>query len=141
MPGAGNACIRVDMTDTGGSVRYREVALEVAVMACLTFPWLNPWAAGPSPAVLPWLVTLFCAAWLLGLTRGVSSFAGFGGRRYLADVARRCPDPVQSSPPHCFGRRHFLCLCRNRCSRNTRWPRHGTRRRRLVSSRCVVGAA
>lgn len=28
--------------------------------AALLVPWLNPVAAGPSPAVLPWLITLFC---------------------------------------------------------------------------------
>ena len=28
----------------------------------LTLPWLNPFASGPSPAVVPWLVSLGCAA-------------------------------------------------------------------------------
>jgi O-antigen ligase len=28
----------------------------------LTLPWLNPFASGPSPAVMPWLVTLLCLA-------------------------------------------------------------------------------
>lgn len=88
MPGAGNVCIRVDMTDTGSSVRYREVALGVAVRACLIFPWLNPWAAGPSPAVLPWLVTLFCAAWLLGLTPvSALSLVSVGGVTLLTLLA------------------------------------------------------
>ena len=32
---------------------------------CLILPWLNPFAPGPSPAVLPWLVTLAATACLL----------------------------------------------------------------------------
>ena len=31
---------------------------EVAVLVCLIFPWLNPFASGPSPAVMPWLISL-----------------------------------------------------------------------------------
>ena len=33
--------------------------------ALLVFPWLNPFAPGPSPAVLPWLATLIATAGLL----------------------------------------------------------------------------
>lgn len=35
------------------------------VVSALVLPWLNPFAPGPSPAVVPWLVTLACVAWLL----------------------------------------------------------------------------
>jgi hypothetical protein len=30
------------------------------VFACLAFPWLNPFAPGPSAAMVPWLVSLAC---------------------------------------------------------------------------------
>jgi len=42
-------------------------------VALLALPWLNPFAAGPSPAVQPWLVTLACVALLLLLLPGRSS--------------------------------------------------------------------
>ena len=32
---------------------------------CLALPWLNPFAPGPSPAMLPWLVSLACVGALL----------------------------------------------------------------------------
>lgn len=35
------------------------------VLLALVLPWLNPFAGGPSPAVLPWLVTLGCVAFVL----------------------------------------------------------------------------
>jgi len=35
------------------------------LLAGLCLPWLNPFAGGPSPAVLPWLVTLGCVALVL----------------------------------------------------------------------------
>ena len=34
-------------------------------LIALVLPWLNPFAAGPSPAVSPWLVTLFAIGFLL----------------------------------------------------------------------------
>ncbi|MCY7370600.1 MAG: Wzy polymerase domain-containing protein [Polaromonas sp.] len=39
-------------------------------LACLllALPWLTPFAPGPSPAVVPWLVALMCTATLLGLS-------------------------------------------------------------------------
>ena len=40
----------------------------------LILPWLNPFAPGPSPAVLPWLVTLVATASLLLLTTVYSRF-------------------------------------------------------------------
>jgi O-antigen ligase len=35
------------------------------LIAGLCLPWLNPFTSGPSPSVLPWLVTLGCAALVL----------------------------------------------------------------------------
>ena len=35
------------------------------LLAGLCLPWLNPFSGGPSPSVLPWLVTLACAAFVL----------------------------------------------------------------------------
>jgi O-antigen ligase len=35
--------------------------------ALLTLSWLNPFAPGPTPAMVPWLVALACVAALLGL--------------------------------------------------------------------------
>ena len=37
----------------------------LAVVVLLVFPWLNPFAPGPSPSVVPWLLTVICAALLL----------------------------------------------------------------------------
>jgi O-antigen ligase len=37
-----------------------------AVVLLLVLPWLNPWTSGPSPEVLPWLMTLACLAAVLG---------------------------------------------------------------------------
>ena len=34
------------------------------VPVALLIPWLNPFAGGPSPAVTPWLVSAFCAAFV-----------------------------------------------------------------------------
>ncbi len=41
------------------------VALHAALSVLLILPWLNPYAPGPSPAVVPWLCALFCFAALL----------------------------------------------------------------------------
>lgn len=41
--------------------------LNLVVFALLLFPWLNPFAPGPSPAVVPLLFAWGCAAALLGL--------------------------------------------------------------------------
>ena len=47
----------------------RDVAARNALMTLgLLLPWLNPFAAGPSPAVMPWLVTLASVATLLLIT-------------------------------------------------------------------------
>jgi len=43
----------------------------IAVFVLLTLPWLNPFAPGPTPAVMPWLVSLACFALVLPLTRNV----------------------------------------------------------------------
>ena len=37
-------------------------------MSCIALPWLNPFAVGPSPAVMPWLVALAATAGLVLLT-------------------------------------------------------------------------
>jgi O-antigen ligase len=36
-------------------------------LACVFYPWVNPFAGGPSVSVQPWLVTAACAALLLAL--------------------------------------------------------------------------
>ena len=36
-------------------------------IACLAYPWLNPFAGGPSTSVQPWLASALCAALLLAL--------------------------------------------------------------------------
>lgn len=41
--------------------------------ACLLLPWINPFAAGPSPTVHPWLASALCAA----------AFAAAGGLRRI----------------------------------------------------------
>ena len=38
---------------------------EVSMVILMTLPWLNPFAPGPSPAVVPWLVALAAVAGLL----------------------------------------------------------------------------
>ena len=40
----------------------------VANLFLTTLPWLNPFAPGPSPAVVPWLVALAASTGLLLLT-------------------------------------------------------------------------
>ena len=50
--------------------------LAAALGACIVLPWLNPFASGPSPAVVPWLVTLACAGALLVLSQGGRLAAG-----------------------------------------------------------------
>lgn len=39
--------------------------MKALLLVGLCLPWLNPFAGGPSPAVVPWLVTLGCVALLL----------------------------------------------------------------------------
>jgi O-antigen ligase len=46
--------------------------LATAATLLLIVPWLNPFAPGPSPSVVPWLVSLFCGALLLLLSRYVT---------------------------------------------------------------------
>ena len=41
------------------------VTLFYLALIALVLPWLNPFAAGPSPAVIPWLVTLVAIGFLL----------------------------------------------------------------------------
>jgi O-antigen ligase len=42
-------------------------ARQVAWIALVAYPWLNPFAAGPSSAVQPWLASAMCAALLFAL--------------------------------------------------------------------------
>lgn len=41
----------------------------VLAMAFLILPWVNPFAWGPSPAVVPWLVSAMCMAVVYGIQR------------------------------------------------------------------------
>lgn len=46
-------------------------------MVCIALPWLNPFAIGPSPAAMPWLVALAATAGLvLIMARGSSTSEG-----------------------------------------------------------------
>lgn len=49
------------MAGLAGSYQRRAV-----VLLLLVLPWLNPWTSGPSPEVLPGLITLTCLAAVLG---------------------------------------------------------------------------
>ncbi len=57
----------------------------------LTLPWLNPFAPGPSPAVLPWLVTLAATAGLLLLT---TIYAGTDVASRKEEFAQRWARPA-----------------------------------------------
>ena len=46
---------------------YRLTMLNLLVFSLLVLPWLNPFAPGPSPSVIPLLFSWACAASLLGL--------------------------------------------------------------------------
>ena len=35
------------------------------VFVSILIPWLNPFSMGPTPAVMPWLVSLGCATWVI----------------------------------------------------------------------------
>lgn len=118
------------MTDTGSLVRHRDVALGVAVMAALIVPWLNPWAVGPSPAVLPWLVTLFCVAWLLGLAPvSALSLVSVGGVTLLAVLAGAQNPSSQMLP--IVAAIGIFCVCAGTGG-------HAARDGRVM--RCVAGA-
>ncbi|HUR87967.1 MAG TPA: Wzy polymerase domain-containing protein [Ramlibacter sp.] len=41
--------------------------VQAMVVACLAYPWINPFAGGPSSSVQPWLVSALCASLLLAL--------------------------------------------------------------------------
>ena len=55
------------------------------VWVIATVPWLNPYAAGPSPNVWPWLVTIVCIC-LLWLSQRVTRDADFAASWLLAGV-------------------------------------------------------
>lgn len=46
--------------------------LKVLASLLLALPWLNPFATGPSPAIVPWLFSLCCAAASIVLLSGAS---------------------------------------------------------------------
>ena len=50
----------------------------------LTLPWLNPFATGPSPSVVSWLLTV-------GVTGGLMLIGGRPGRLFSRNSARRAP--------------------------------------------------
>ena len=41
--------------------------MQLLATLCIALPWLNPFAPGPSPPVVQWLVTLLCTSALLAL--------------------------------------------------------------------------
>jgi Virulence factor membrane-bound polymerase, C-terminal/O-Antigen ligase/Protein glycosylation ligase len=43
----------------------------VLLAACIALPWLSPFAAGPSSAMVPWLITMGCVACALTVFTGV----------------------------------------------------------------------
>lgn len=45
--------------------REGRIALRCIACFALLLPWLNPFAPGPTPAAFPWLLSLFCAAFVL----------------------------------------------------------------------------
>src|ERR1035437_5568591 len=58
----------------------------LAVFLCFTLPWLNPFSPGPTPAVMPWLVTLGSLAlalpWRVQLRR--AQLAELAAKTWLA---------------------------------------------------------
>lgn len=54
---------RLQQTGNPGSRAF----VPLVCAAVVIFPWINPFAPGPSPAVVPLLLSVLCAATLLGL--------------------------------------------------------------------------
>ena len=64
--------------------RFQQSLLWVA----LVLPWISPWAAGPSPGVMPWLVTLACVGLIAMLyERSISIPADAVARAWLLAAA------------------------------------------------------
>ena len=59
-------------TPTNTILQARQALAATAAVLLLAVPWLNPFAPGPSPAFMPWLVTLVCAGMLLLLAPWVT---------------------------------------------------------------------
>ena len=59
--------------------------LPALVWVVALIPWLNPYAGGPSPGVLPWLVTIFCIC-LLWLSKRFSITNDFAATLLLAGI-------------------------------------------------------
>ena len=64
------------------------------VVLAITAPWLNPFASGPSPSVVPWLITLTASGFLL-LIESLRSF--HGGVANNAAFSLRWKFPVTSA--------------------------------------------
>jgi O-antigen ligase len=56
---------------------------KVALVLCLLFPWLNPFAPGPTPGMVPWLFSWFCV--FAVFASGVSST--FSAKRLVSVAA------------------------------------------------------
>ena len=52
-------------------------AVPIVILVAILLPWLNPMAPGPSPAVVPWLVSLAATAALLLLVAFIDWFPRF----------------------------------------------------------------
>lgn len=46
--------------------------------ACVLLPWLNPFTAGPSPSIVPWLFSAVCGAIVFGMARTAALHAAAG---------------------------------------------------------------
>ena len=62
------------LTATGNisTENAQSALLTAAATLLLIAPWLNPFAPGPSPALVPWLVCLFCGALLIPVSPHVT---------------------------------------------------------------------
>ncbi len=56
---------QADVLPTAGVSRHAAPMAVLCTFVVLVIPWINPFAAGPTPNVLPWLVSLACFALLL----------------------------------------------------------------------------
>ena len=61
--------------------RRPEVVVQFLAGLALALPWLNPLASGPSPSVVPWLVSLACVGiFLLLVLKGPNDVAELSAR-------------------------------------------------------------
>lgn len=71
-----------------------ETTSGVLMVLAILLPWLNPFASGPSPAVMPWLVTLMAIGYLLLLTSLRSFHDGIANKVVFS---QRWASPVASA--------------------------------------------